>query len=163
MIVIGIDPGAQTGIALLTPAGVVCRTVSWGADGAAVYAVLRPMVALARGEDGKGDVSAVVETPGPAYFPRRVNQRANYKIAMNVGECAAKAAALAGFLRGMGLAVTERRPLAGRTKRRLTVAEWRALFPAYQGRPPSGHARDAACLADHEYRVRKWLGGGRWT
>lgn len=159
MIVLGIDPGHSTGIALYGSDGLICRTATWGEDGAAVYDILRPLVMLARGADGKNDVLAVVEMPAPAYFPRKkVSQRTNYKIAMDVGQCAQKAAMLAGFLRGLGLEVVEQKPLRGGTKRRITVPLWKAMFPEYKGRT-SNHARDAAVIAQREYQRRKSLPG----
>ena len=154
MTVLGIDPGVSTGLALYGPDGLSwARTVAYGEDGAAVLAALRTVLTP--------ETVAVVEQPTAAYFQRRVSQRANYRIAGNVGECRAKAHALAGMLRALGVEVQMQAPLRGGTKRRLTPVMWAALFPEYRGRT-SNHARDAAVIAQREYQRRKFLAGEKW-
>lgn len=137
---IGIDPGAVTGIALLNDEGVYPKSFEWGKDGEAVFAHLRGLATLLR-----GPVRAVIEKPARGYHPRNVSQRANFKIAMNVGQCAEKAAAIAGFCRhALGWEVVERAPVRGLTK--LTAAQFARYFPTWKG-PTSSHSRDAAMLA----------------
>lgn len=139
--VIGIDPGSATGIALLTDKGLYPRTFDWGKDGEAVFTHLRGLASLLAGQP----LTVVVEVPGDGYRPRKVNTRANYKIATNVGECRLRAQWIATFCRALGLNVIERRPVYRLTK--LNAASWKAYFPKYVGRVPSGHARDASLLA----------------
>lgn len=139
---IGIDPGAVTGIALLTDAGTTLypKSFKWGKGGEAVFTHLRGLAQLAPGE-----ITAVIEKPAAPYYMRKVSLRANFKISQNVGECKAKAMAISAFCQALGWKVIERPPIKGLTK--LSVASWKAYFPKYVGRAPSNHARDASMLA----------------
>jgi len=162
VIVLGIDPGHSTGIAAYGPLGLYwARTITYGEDGAAVLEALRLFVTTHQCWNNNRmvpDVVAVIEEPAKPYFQRQVSQRANYRIAGNVGECRAKAHALAGMLRALGVEVKLQAPIRGGTKRRITVPMWTAMFPEYKGRT-SNHARDAAVIAQREYQRRKFLPG----
>ena len=148
-VVIGVDAGAQTGIAVADGGGLrKAYTVPWGADGAEVKGALRALLANLHVD------AVVVETPPAAYWPRKgLGGRANYRIARNVGQCQARAAELAAFCEGLGARVIRRAPIRGATKLRVKV--WQAMNPEWTGRPPSGHARDASALAKWGWERRK--------
>ena len=143
-IVIGIDPGAQTGIALIWD-GVLrhMRTMAWEDGGLAIKSHL---AILAETYESRKP-SVVIEIPGPRFFRREgLSHAAQLKISRNVGECKAKAVELAAFCEGLGMKVRRREPIRGGTKRKVTGAMWRGLFK-WEWRLPGSHARDAAMLA----------------
>lgn len=147
MIVIGVDPGAMTGLAVvadgqLTDAVTIpWRTAPSSEPGAGVKAWLR------EAREAGQSMKVIVEVPVAGYFERRgVSRRGQYRIAQNVGECRAKAEVIAGFCEGLGYTVIRKSPIRGGTKRAIALATWRAIFK-WVGRAPSSHARDAAVLA----------------
>lgn len=152
--VLGFDPGAHTGMAVVSAGKlVVCQTIPWGDDGLAVTEELRRQIEVGSNAWTRAGLFAVVEMPGPGFWKREgYSSAAQCKIAMDVGSCRAKANALVGALQVMGIPVTKRAPLRGGTKKTITGQMFRAMFPEWIERLPSNHGRDAAVLAEGEFR-----------
>ena len=141
---IGVDPGSTTGIAVIIEGGGLhsAKSLDWDGDGTKIKAYLRLMWDIY----GRGTL-VVIEIPGAGFFPREgLSQGVQRKIAMNVGQCVARASEVAAYCEGLGFTVVKRRPMRGGTKRALSGETWRGIFK-WQGRLPSNHARDAAMLA----------------
>lgn len=164
MIVLAVDPGARTGLALygkVNSGGLPflhkAMTLSWSHPGNEVKAQLRAWAELwhpdlvaveiprQRGAIFQHDRRLIGKTLGAAL-----------RMAKNVGECYAKATEIAAFAEGLGLKVVRKEPASGGTKKQNPLPVWRARFPEFRGKT-SEHARDAALLAFRVYNAAMFM------
>jgi len=134
MIVLGVDPGYQTGLAIVDVREErVLRLMTVGPDErVALNDILTEMVT------GYGAQVAVVQVP---MFPSGKTPRWN-RSPVSLAKNAQLAGRIAGFLEGLGLDVRREPP-----KPRRGMKMPRALFVRAFGCDGSEHARDAAILA----------------
>ena len=154
MNILAFDPGCETGVALYSGKLLLCKTLHYGGLGEEVKALVREIARTFR-----VDLVAVeVPRAGAAAFGFRLRGQSPASAAMiarNVGACAAKAEAIAGFCEGLGLKVVRKEPASGGTKRQNPLPIWRARFPEWKART-SQHARDAALLAERVWKQEKF-------
>ena len=148
MIVIGVDPGARTGFAVVDDGRLVA---------ASTHRAEMAAVALS-GHIMEYEVGFVaIEIPGAGIYARPgQNARAMCRIARNVGQCQERAEQLCRMAEQMGCEVVRVHPKRGGTKRAWPATVWRSHF-CWVGRMPSNHARDAALLAE-----RVWIERQAW-
>ena len=163
MIVLGIDPGARTGLALYgtndanRPQLIDAVSIDWGETGQEVKDRLKLWQKIIPHLDL---VAVEIPRQGGALFrhgraiPSQMGKA--LKMARNVGACYAKAESLAGYCEGLGLKVVRKEPASGGTKRGVTAETWKAIFPEFQ-RQTSEHSRDAALLARRVWDAARFM------
>jgi hypothetical protein len=149
MIVIGVDPGCRTGLAVSCHRSLVhCSTVD--AENAAP--ALRFLV-----DRYKPDLVAI-EIPGIHIHQRQgLSQHAMLKIARSVGQLQERAENLAAMCEKAGVKTRRCKPIKGGTKKSMPAEAWRVAYHwGTTRRLPSNHARDAAMLA-HRIAVEEGI------
>lgn len=142
---IAIDVGSRMGIAVFRRRKLTeTRTFLYPKQKQKMVAYLAALIEVA------GVRHVVMEEPGKAVFPRKGEElRVTLKRARDLGKLDAAVSYLKDVLEMHGATVRLRTPVRGGTKWKRSM--WDRLFPAWEGKRVSEHARDAAVMGRLEF------------